>query len=103
METRQANRNTSGKQKHIRQTEIRLVNGNTSGIRRSENMSHENMSHENKSYENMSCEKMSYVQPHCSLTTSETPELDLVVTGSTSVFYFQEVMIMMLVGTQTRS
>ena len=98
METRQANRNTSGKQKHIRQTEthqteIHQVNGNTSGkwkhIRRSENMSHENMSHENKSYENMSYEnrfyeKMSYVQPHCSLTTSETPELDLVVTGSTS-------------------
>ena len=54
-----------------------------------ENMSHENMSHEKKSYENMSYEnrfyeKMSYVQPHCSLTTSETPELDLVVTGSTS-------------------
>ena len=52
-------------------------------------MSHENMSHEKKSYENMSYEngfyeKMSYVQPHCSLTTSETPELDLVVTGSTS-------------------
>ena len=53
-------------------------------------MSHENMSHEKKSYENMSFEnrfyeKMSYVQPHCSLTTSETPELDLVVTGSTSL------------------
>ena len=52
-------------------------------------MSHENMSHEKKSYENMSFEnrfyeKLSFVKPHCSLTTSETPELDLVVTGSTS-------------------
>ena len=60
------------------------------------NMSHENISHKNKSYENMSYEymsyenrfyeKMSYVQPHCYLTTSETQELDLVVTGSTSLF-----------------
>ena len=55
-----------------------------------ENMSHENISHENKSYENRFYEKMSYVQPHYSLTTSETPELDLVVTGSTSLKVFKK-------------
>ena len=49
-----------------------------------ENISHENMSFENMSYENRFYEKKSCVQPHCSLTTSETQELDLVVTGSTS-------------------
>ena len=71
--------------------EICQVNGNI--LYKNMNMSHENISHENKSYENMSYEnmfyeKMSYVQPHCSLTTSETPELDLVVTGSTSFSLF---------------
>ena len=45
-------------------------------------MSHENKSYEDMSYEKMSYEKMSYKQPHYSLTTSETPELDLVVTAN---------------------
>ena len=60
METCQPNRNMLAKQKHVRQKETCQANRNMSGV-----------------------------QPHCSLTTSETPELDLVVTGSTSLFSCQ--------------